>query len=310
MPNSISIVIPTHNRSACLRKTLDSLKEQSFSDFEVIVSDDGSTDDTESVVKQNLWPFPVLYFGHKKKGSSFSRNFGVKQGSAPLILFLDDHVFLDPDCLGSHYLFHQELAGTAYQIVRCRAFHLKECEKVPPVKILKPVTFREKLDEQNPWVTFFTCNTSLRKEAFEKVGGFDEKFTEYGFEDNELGYRLSRAGYKFKINPEAVGYIFSPPVDFSEQLGKARQVGHMAVVFARKYPSRKFLVGVHFFNYLVYQIFAFFPGILKRLEAGYREAEFRQDSGKKDFYEFWLKHYNFLAGIEEAKEKTWKSQLS
>jgi glycosyltransferase involved in cell wall biosynthesis len=83
----VSVIIPTFNRAYCLGKTLDSVLSQSFTDFEVIVIDDGSTDDTKEVV--NNYSSVNYFLLDKNEGVSFARNYGIDKARGKYICFLD-----------------------------------------------------------------------------------------------------------------------------------------------------------------------------------------------------------------------------
>jgi len=83
----ISVIVPTYNRPFLLKKCLKSLMKQDYSDFEVIVVDDGSKIDTKLIVKK----FPeVKYFRQQNKGPGAARNFGLEKASGDIIAFTDD----------------------------------------------------------------------------------------------------------------------------------------------------------------------------------------------------------------------------
>lgn len=83
----ISVIIPTFNRGHCLEESIRSVRDQNFPDFELIVVDDGSVDNTIEVVNQ----FPDIRFIRldKNRGVSFARNCGLKQAQGDWIAFLD-----------------------------------------------------------------------------------------------------------------------------------------------------------------------------------------------------------------------------
>jgi len=83
----ISLIIPSHNRSNYLQRALQSVYAQTFSAFEVIVVDDGSTDDTAEMLRSE---FPqVTYIYQKNSGVSSARNTGIKHSSSEWLAFLD-----------------------------------------------------------------------------------------------------------------------------------------------------------------------------------------------------------------------------
>jgi len=98
---TFSIIVPTYNREALICETLDSVREQTYRPIEIIVVDDGSTDDTESVVR--LWTgnnetddLTLKYFYQKNSGVGAARNFGIKQLSGKYVQFLDSDDRISP----------------------------------------------------------------------------------------------------------------------------------------------------------------------------------------------------------------------
>jgi glycosyltransferase involved in cell wall biosynthesis len=97
----ISVVIATYNRASLLRETLDSIVTQSFQDFEVIVVDDGSTDETEAVVKS--YGELLRYIRQENRGPSGARNVGIQNARAKWISIQDSDDICTPDHLESLY---------------------------------------------------------------------------------------------------------------------------------------------------------------------------------------------------------------
>jgi glycosyltransferase involved in cell wall biosynthesis len=93
-PPKLSVIIPTYNRAGYLRKTLESVLRQTFSDYEIILVDDGSTDGTEGLIAQLFAEWPVLrertrYFFQRNQGKSVALNYGLSEAKAEWIAFLD-----------------------------------------------------------------------------------------------------------------------------------------------------------------------------------------------------------------------------
>lgn len=95
----VSIVVPTHNRASLLTRALDSLRSQTFVDYEVIVVDDGSTDETRSSVEAYLSEAGFTYVFQENKGVAEARNTGVRHSRGEYIAFCDSDDFWSPQKL-------------------------------------------------------------------------------------------------------------------------------------------------------------------------------------------------------------------
>lgn len=107
----ISIIVPLYNKEKFIKKTLDSVLNQSFKDFEVLVVDDGSTDSSITVV-QSYQDKRINLIKKENGGVSSARNLGIKRANGDWILFLDADDELEPECLDTFYkstLIHPEI---------------------------------------------------------------------------------------------------------------------------------------------------------------------------------------------------------
>lgn len=100
----VSIIIPTYNRATFIEETLDSVWNQTYRPIEVLIVDDGSTDQTKQVVdeweKKHIYKdFQVLYFYQKNTGAPTARNTGMKNATGRFLQFLDSDDFLMPEKL-------------------------------------------------------------------------------------------------------------------------------------------------------------------------------------------------------------------
>jgi len=230
----ISIVIATKDRAAYLERALRSLKRQiGAPSFEVIVVDNGSTDGTPAVAQRAQ----VRYVYEPEPNRGKARNRGVAQATGHLLLFCDDDVVLPPDWIAAH-----EGAHTANDLV-----------------VNGPILNVESYEEQpRPTLANFsraflcTCNVSLPKAAFEAVGGFDESFDLYGWEDTELGVRLRERGLQWRFAWSAYLWHIKLPAENSiaTQARKAVERAHMAAKFVRKQPTQRtrLATGAHAIN--------------------------------------------------------------
>src|SRR5436190_11436655 len=89
MSPTVSVVIPVFNRAVAVRRAIDSVLAQTFQDFEIIVVDDGSTDDTAESVSSFQDPRITLIRHDRKRGGSAARNTGIRSSSGAYVAFLD-----------------------------------------------------------------------------------------------------------------------------------------------------------------------------------------------------------------------------
>lgn len=100
-PPKVSVIIPTYNRADLLPKAIDSVLRQTYTDFELIVVDDGSTDNTRELVEgiATRAPCPLLYVYQENRGEPAARNHGIATARGEYIAFLDSDDFWLPDHL-------------------------------------------------------------------------------------------------------------------------------------------------------------------------------------------------------------------
>ena len=203
---SITVVTPTFNRRSSLARLLDGLSQQTYpmEQFEVVVVDDGSTDDTLAYLRGRQTPFALRIVQQSHRGPGSARNLGVSQARGDVVLFLDDDVVPAPNLVERHSCGHQ--ANPAAVVIG---------PMLPPPDWLRPAWVRweeEKLERQYQAMRegkhactarqFYTANASLRRTPFLEAGGFDPCFARA--EDVELGYRLQEHGARFVFDPHAV----------------------------------------------------------------------------------------------------------
>jgi len=192
----VSVVVVTRNRSPMLESLLESLERQTLepSRFEVIVVDDGSTDDTPALLerKARTAPYELRVVRQEQAGIPAARNRGWRETRAPLVAFTDDDCVATPDWLA-------ELVGAAGEeaeliVQGCTELAPGDAEKVGPFSRVLIVT------EPNPY--YATCNILYPRVLLERLGGFDESFATG--EDTDLGWRAQAAGAGYRFVPQAV----------------------------------------------------------------------------------------------------------
>jgi GT2 family glycosyltransferase len=182
MPN-VSVIIPTHNRRDFVREAIASVLAQTYQDFELLVVDDGSTDDTSEVVRE----FPGLrYIRQENRGVSAARNRGVADSSGKMLAFLDSDDLWQPRKLEMQVEFFA--AHPKARICQTEEIWLRKGVRVNPHnKHKKPSgdIFARSLH---------LCLVSpsavmMQRELFECLGGFDESLP--ACEDYELWLRIA-----------------------------------------------------------------------------------------------------------------------
>jgi len=234
----VSVIIPTYNRSKLLDYSLLSLQQQDIdkSRFEVIVADDGSSDDSRDVVQKHAKEMNIKYVYQEDKGyrPASARNMGILASEGQICLFIDSGVLLNSNCIRQHSDFysrmHEKVAviGYVYGFERTHDSELKLMELIDPtnaseaiLKISKDEIFFDIRDEHYvkyndqiqdlpaPWYYFWTCHVSVPRLELISAGLFDEKYDgRWGVEDNDLALRLGQRGIKihFLRSAEAIHY--------------------------------------------------------------------------------------------------------
>ena len=288
----ISIIIPTYNRAHLLPRAIDSVLRQTYTQWELIISDDGSTDNTEEVLQPYLKMEKIRYLKNKNRGATSARNSGAKIAKGNYLTFLDS----DDEA------FEEWLASFAEKI-------LEDCDIIccgynyydntgEYLKSNYPenmgVLYKNNVGRFTNGGVFI-----LKKALFEKVGGYDENVQ--SGQHSELAIRLFRAfeginikicniqkplikvhihkGEKIRGNDEAIlnGTLYvlekhkevfkQSPILFSNYLAVAG-VSAMRINHIRKGKSlfyRAWLKNPSNFKLLSRLIISYLPGVRKKI---------------------------------------------
>jgi glycosyltransferase involved in cell wall biosynthesis len=206
----LTIVIPTHNRSALLRATLEGLSNQLDANriLEVLVVSDGSTDDTPQVVDEFSEKLPVRLIANPKTSVSIARNTGLRAARGRTLLFLDDDVVPSERLILEHTEFHRHRPETEAVLLGYVTW-LAERSITPFMRWYGEygALFGFSLLQDGAQADrryLYTCNISFKTEFLLQNHGLNEDLTVY--EDHELGYRLAKHGMEMYFNRGALGY--------------------------------------------------------------------------------------------------------
>jgi glycosyltransferase involved in cell wall biosynthesis len=200
MPPGVSIVIPACNAGQFIAEAIDSVLAQTFTDFEVIVVDDGSTDDTREVVAR-FTDHRLRYVYQDHAGVSAARNAGIRQAQGRYIAFLDADDWWLPHKLALQVQILD--ACSEVGLVYCGAYRVRNGRVISKFRArYRGDVFKPLLVRGNEKVMAGSASAVIiRKECFEQVGGFDEEC--FAAEDWEMWLRLA-ARYEFDCVPDCL----------------------------------------------------------------------------------------------------------
>jgi len=196
---SVSVIIPTHNRAHLVAEAIDSVLSQTFTDFELIVVDDGSIDNTEEVVRSFI-DRRLKYLKQTNKGVSAARNTGIETAKGEFIAFLDDDDLFLPAKLSLQLARAADdpTAGLVY------GKYLSAIRSEGSMKAAGVCHPKLELRDLLLGPAFHWSTVLIRRTLLEQVGGFEENL---GGEDWELALRLALAGCQMICVSEPVSIV-------------------------------------------------------------------------------------------------------
>ncbi|MCL6690573.1 glycosyltransferase [Pseudomonas sp. R3.Fl] len=253
----ISVIIPTYNRIRLLPTVIEAWRlvdrETPFP-YEIIFSDDGSEDGSVEYLEQ-LEGLPLRVLRNDHGGASKARNTAIQAAKGERLLIIGDDIFPDPQLLNVHARLARSLGKNVATLgVVDWANNLTVNHLMQHITEIGNEQFSyNRLPDQSfvDFRHFYTCNICVDKDLIlQEKKIFDDRFDQYGFEDIELGYRLSLKGMKIFYTTEAKGDHYHPYI--VEGFCK-RQIcaGRMAVVFRDAHPGVGKILGIDALEALV-----------------------------------------------------------
>ena len=292
----VSVIMPAYNGSAMIGEALRSIEDQTYRDLEVVVVDDGSTDDTARICRDR----PGLrLISQENRGTAAARNRGIREARGGLIAFLDQDDLWAPDRLAAQVPILEAEADVGLVFSNFDAFgDLSEHQGVrfDDAKVIDRISggmafaslFRKNL--------IHPATVLVRKDCLDEVGPFDESIY---FEDYDLWLRIAR---RFPIR-----YVPAPLASVrhhegnkrSDAVALQRSALHIVERAARECPELAEQLGRRAVNKKVAKMHYYYGRAL--LEAG------RRREARKSFYRavslyptkgrFWYKLFStFLCG--------------
>ncbi len=296
-----SVVMPTFNRLDTLLMVLDALDAQNDAPpYEVIVINDGSTDETDRVLAARRSPLAdrFRFQTQKNAGPGRARNHGVKMARGRFVVFLGDDTVPEPRFLAEHARIHREAGDDP--LVACLGYTgwPRDTRVTSFMDYINDygLQFGYKLIRDGdivPFNFFYTSNISMDRELL-LAHPFDTTFPAAAWEDIELAYRLDREGLKIRYNAKAVTrHHHRMSVDSFAR--RQYTVGKSGAIFYRKHPDLGHFLGVH-------EMESRKPATRRHLEQLRRRAKlgerFRFLSQPRVFEQLMREHY--LRGLRDG----------
>jgi Glycosyltransferases involved in cell wall biogenesis len=215
-----SVIIPLYNKERDILKTLNSVFLQTFSDFEIVVVNDGSTDASEAVVKK-IEDDRISYFSKKNEGVAKTRNFGVEHAVGPFIAFLDADDYWHPNHLENLNSLIEKFPDHQWYAT---AYERKTNENlispmISPI-MQKPKGWMGSIDNyfENSLVNSlaWTSAVCFKSSFFKELNGFNPTITHGAGEDTDLWIR---AALKAPL-------VFSTTISARHNLDGSNRISH------------------------------------------------------------------------------------
>jgi len=225
----VSVVVASYNGARTLKACLDSLSKLNYPDYEVILVDDGSTDNTSQIA--SLYP-AFRYLHQTNHGLSVARNTGIAAATGEIVAFTDSDCRADEDWL---YYLVGDLLTSRFTGIGGHNFLPPEDSAVAAAVLVSPggpahVMLNDRLAEHIPG-----CNMAFYKWALLEIGGFDPIFTKAG-DDVDVCWRLQQRGYRIGFNPAGFVWHYRRST-IQAYLRQQRGYGEAEALLVRKHPE-------------------------------------------------------------------------
>jgi glycosyltransferase involved in cell wall biosynthesis len=223
----ISVIIPAHNEESIIEQSIVSVQNQTFKDFEIIVSNDGSVDRTRNIVERLIKKDKRIKILNRIQGHSaaFARNRGAEIAKGKILVFLDADCIINKIFLEEVYKKFEEYSEIDAVITISLPIKEKFMSKILSGFIAPP--FKLKLDEGTVYDksncveagSMFFC---ISKKAYQKMKGYSEEI--FYYEDEEFTKKFYELGFKSTLAKRAVQY-FELPATFKGFVRQCNWIG-------------------------------------------------------------------------------------
>jgi len=194
MASTISVIVPVYNSAQYLRSCLEHLRQSTDTNYECIVVDDGSTDDSAATARE----FGVRVIqGVGRRGPAYARNLGAREATGDILFFIDADVCVYPHTLARvRANFGQDPALSA--VIGSYDDQPESQDFLSMYRNLMHCYVHHR--SRREACTFWSGCGAIRKSVFQEYSGFDESYDRPAIEDIELGYRMARDGKKMVLD--------------------------------------------------------------------------------------------------------------
>jgi glycosyltransferase involved in cell wall biosynthesis len=218
MMSKVSVVIPVYNQGQYLARAIESVLNQTYADVEVVVVNDGSTDESEKIAGAYLKDPRFKYISQENRGLPAARNRGMAESSGSYLCFLDSDDYYHADKIARQVAILDD--DSRYGFSYCDIFTVDEMEALvsDQYDVAKVRTELTGNIFQSLMIGgYFPPHTVMvRREVLEKVGLFDEELG--GHADYDLWLRISAAGYPAYFSAEKLAFYRTYPTSMSKDI--------------------------------------------------------------------------------------------
>jgi GT2 family glycosyltransferase len=287
--HQVSAIVPTIGRPESLRRMLESLCCQTSKVYEVVVADGSSTGETESLVADPIWEdrgLNVRRVAVQPPNAVRQREAAIAESRGDLLLLLDDDVVLDIDCVEQAIIALEYSINTVGVVTAVNNqtgsgitwawhFYLKNVlgmrEGEWQGKIVGPLLRFGYYEPQStivPMEWLGTGHTMLRREAYERVGGFSEFFLHRCTinEDVDLGLKISRVGQIVFCPAARLSHFHSPSGRVSPTVAAEDDVYNRYLIFSQTLKYSRLLALRLILTYVLIETTSNFAGCLRRMK--------------------------------------------
>jgi GT2 family glycosyltransferase len=225
----MSVVVCSYNGSRTIGECLDHLTKLDYPNYEIIVVDDGSTDNTSAIAER----YNVRLIRTENRGLSAARNTGREHAHGDIVIYIDDDAYPDVDWLNYYRLAFEDSSHALIggpNFVPLNDPPIAQCvARAPggPTHVLLTDTVAEHVPG---------CNMAFRKSSLEEIGGFDHVFRVAG-DDVDICWRIQERGWTIGFAPAAVVWHHRRP-SIRTFWKQQRGYGKAEALLQQKWPSR------------------------------------------------------------------------